>query len=115
MKPAKPHLRMRLDGHIEVLRVGNLTWTEADARSFLVALSGSLQNYCRRMRLNYGEVCKALRPAPFLAYYGAGSVSYIRLLFGLAVQPDARASRWAMKRGNTRVLDLLAASQEAQS
>ena len=112
MKRAKPHLRLRLDGSIDVLRAGNLGWSSADARGFIVDLSGDVQSYCRRMRLNYGQVCAALRPS--WAYRGAGASSYVRLLFGLPIQPSKLALARAAKRGDTRVRDLLQADEGAR-
>lgn len=115
MTRIKPHLRLRVDGRIEVVRPGVHGMSEAQLRAFIVARSGTLEAYCRRLRLSYGQVGVALRTRCGSAYYGAGSTTYMRLLFGLPVRPEPRLLDMAAKRGYTRVRDLLSTTDGART
>lgn len=109
----KPRLKLKLNGHIEVL-VSVESGLNAEAlRLLMKRLSGSVSRYCASMHLDYESVIKVLN---WPNGHEAGRLGYTRALLGLPVRPSRQALRVAFyKRGDTRLNRLLDRSPEVRS
>jgi hypothetical protein len=89
---SKPRLKLRVDGTVEVLIPGSLSWSAFRARDFIREQYGTVQAFALRFGLNYGMTCDALRDDR-LASERAGGVAHIRQMLGLKSAPTRASMR----------------------
>lgn len=102
----KPHLKLHVNGHVSVLRQGDVGWKCKQAKAAVVKHYGSMAAFARLYRLEYRHVQDALETD--YAEARAGGIAHVRQLLGLRSIPTEASARQVAAQQARRRSDLAA-------
>lgn len=89
---AKPRLKLRLDGSVQILKAAPLGWSCYAAGDFIRMHYGTRTAFALRWHLHYGALCEALA-GDHASARRAGLVGEYRQLLGLRSEPSQASRR----------------------